>query len=175
MRKTTLLIALASLAVAGTAAAGNSPQTGSFDVTASVEGSCRITASPNLAFGTYDPVETHATTPKDAQSSISVRCVKGMTPVVALDQGAHAGTGSTCGAPVRRMLDAASGELLGYQIYQDSGRASVWGCDAANDRGFTAAASTADTVLETYGRIPAGQNVGLGTDFRDTVVVTVTF
>ena len=109
------------------------------------------------------------------QSTISVRCVKGMTADVALGQGNHAGTGSTCGAPVRRMLDATSTELLRYDIYQDSGRSSVWGCDTGTDRGFTATASTTDTVLDTYGRIPAGQNVGLGTTFLDTVVVTVTF
>jgi spore coat protein U-like protein len=173
MRKTTLLIALASLAAAGTATAGSA--SGQFDVTANVQGSCRVVAAPTLAFGTYDPAVTHATTPKDAQSSISVRCVKGMTADVALGEGAHAGTGSTCAAPARRMLDATSTELLAYDIYQDSNRTSVWGCATANDRGFTAAASTTDTVLDTYGRIPAGQNVGLGTDFRDTVVVTVTF
>lgn len=175
MRKTTVLIALVSLAVAGTATAGNSPQSGQFDVTASVQGSCRITASPDLAFGTYDPVETNATVPSDAQSSISVRCVKGMTAAVALDEGDHADAGSTCGAPARRMQDGGTSELLRYDIYQDSARTSVWGCDTGTDQSFTATASTADTVLDTYGRIPAGQDVGLGTNFLDTVVVTVTF
>lgn len=172
MRKTTLLIALASFTFAGAAVAGSSPQTGQFNVTASVEGSCRITATPDLAFGVYDPADAHATTPKDAQSSISVRCVKGMTATVALDEGLHE-TGSSCAAPARFMQDGA--ELLRYDIYQDAGHASVWGCDAGNDQSFTAAASNADTVLTTYGRIPAGQNVGLGTSFSDTVVVTVTF
>lgn len=173
MHKTQLLIALASLAFAGAAFAGNSPQTGQFDVTASVEGSCRITATPDLAFGVYDPVETHATSPNDAQSSISVRCVKGMTADVALDQGDHPATGSSCTAPARQMQDGT--EVLRYDIYQDSGYSTAWGCDAGNDQGFTAAASTTDTVLNTYGRIPAGQDVGLGTNFLDTVVVTVTF
>jgi spore coat protein U-like protein len=172
MRKSKLLLALASIVFAGTAFAGSSPQTAQFNVTASVQGSCQITSNPDLAFGVYDPAQANAITPKDASSTIGVRCVKGMTADVALDQGMHAAAGS-CAAPARRMQDGS--ELLRYDIYQDAGHASVWGCDATNDRSFTAAASNADTVLTTYGRIPAGQNVGLGTNFSDTVTINVTF
>lgn len=171
MRKTTLLIALASLAFAGTAAAAN-PATGQFNVTASVQGSCRVTATPDLAFGVYDPADINATTAKDAQSSISVRCVKGITANVALERGLQP-VDLSCVAPTRQMK--AGAELLRYDIYQDDPRSIVWGCDASNGKSITALASNADIVLDTFGRIPAGQNVGLGANFTDTVVVTVTF
>jgi spore coat protein U-like protein len=72
------------------------------------------------------------------------------------------------------MKDIASAATLGYDIYSDSGHDSAWGCDASNDVAFTAAASTTATTLTTYGRIPAGQNIGLGS-FSDTVTVEVAF
>jgi spore coat protein U-like protein len=176
MRKVPLSVAVAiaftGLFAAGTAAAAN-PATGSFNVTANVQGSCRVTSTSDIAFGTYDPADVNASTPLDQNGSVSVRCVKGIDANVALDQGQN-GTG-TCAAPVRAMKEATSNELLAYEIYSDSGHASAWGCDAGNDVNFTAAASNADTVLTTYGRIPAGQNVGLGADFSDVVQVSVTF
>jgi spore coat protein U-like protein len=172
MRKISLSIALAGLIAAGSAAAATSPASGSFNVTANVQGSCQVTATTDIAFGTYDPADVNFATPLDKNGSVSVRCVKGMSPTVTLDQGLH-GTG-TCTAPARAMKDAASTATLGYDIYSDSAHASAWGCDASNDVAFTAAASTTATTLTTYGRIPAGQNIGLGS-FSDTVTVEVAF
>jgi len=172
MRKISLSIAIAGLLVAGSATAGVSPAKGSFNVTADVQGSCIVTSTTDIAFGTYDPSDANFATPLDKQGSVDVRCVKGMSPTVTLDQGQN-GTG-TCAAPARAMKEATSGEFLAYQIYSDSGHANVWGCDAANDVAFTAASSTTATTLTTYGRIPAGQYVGLGS-FSDVVTVEVAF
>lgn len=172
MRKISLPIALAGLIAAGTAAAATSPATGSFNVTADVQGSCKVTATTDIAFGTYDPADVNFATPLDQSGSVSVRCVKGMTPTVTLDQGLN--PSGTCAAPARAMLDSATSELLSYDIYSDAGHSSAWGCDVSNDVSFTAAASNTATTLTTYGRIPAGQNVGLGT-FSDTVTVEVAF
>jgi spore coat protein U-like protein len=172
MRKISLSIAVAALFAAGSATAGVSPATGSFKVTADVQGSCIVTSTTDIAFGTYDPSDANFTTPLDKAGSVDVRCVKGMSPTVTLDQGQN-GTG-TCAAPARAMKEATSGELLNYQIYSDSGHATVWGCAAANNVAFTAASSTTATTLTTYGRVPAGQNVGLGS-FKDVVTVQVAF
>jgi spore coat protein U-like protein len=172
MRKISLSIALAGLIAAGSAAAASSPATGSFNVTANVQGSCKVTATTDIAFGIYDPADVNFATPLDKDGSVSVRCVKGMSPTVTLDQGLN-GTGS-CSAPARAMKDLAGTALLSYDIYSDAGHASAWGCDASNDVSFTAAASNTATTLTTYGRIPAGQDVGLGS-FSDTVTVEVAF
>jgi spore coat protein U-like protein len=170
MRKISLSIAVAGLLAAGSATAGVSPATGSFNVTANVQGSCLVTSTTDIAFGTYDPADANFATPLDKNGSVDVRCVKGMSPTVTLDQGQN-GTG-TCAAPARAMSDGS--QSLSYDIYSDSGHAAAWGCAASNDVAFTAASSTTATTLTTYGRIPAGQNVGVG-DFSDIVTVEVAF
>jgi spore coat protein U-like protein len=172
MRKISLSLAIAGLLAAGAATAGVSPASGSFNVTANVQGSCIVTSTTDIAFGTYDPSDANFATPLDQAGSVDVRCVKGMSPTVTLDDGQN-GTGSSA-APARAMKEATSGELLSYDIYSDASRSVAWGCDASNDVAFTAASSTTATTLTTYGRIPAGQDVGLG-DFSDVVTVEVAF
>jgi spore coat protein U-like protein len=168
---------LSTLAVATVVAApvhgGVSPQTDSFDVTASVQKSCRIVSTTDIAFGTYDPADIHFSTALDADGALSVRCVKGVVADVALDQGLNPDAGSTCVSPLRQMSDGGA-EVLRYDVYQDSARTSVWGCDATTDQSFTAASSNTSTTLTTYGRVPAGQDVAVGS-YIDTVTVTVTF
>lgn len=139
----------------------------SFDVTARVVASCQVTAS-DIAFGDYDPV---AATDLTAQGQVSVRCTRGTTSTVALDQGLS-GTG-TCAAPVREM--AAGTERLAYGIYQDAALTTAWGCDAGNVQSVTTTVGPSTPVLlTTYGMVPAGQDAAMG-DYQDTVQVTVTF
>lgn len=164
-------LALALLAFAGSAFAGASPQTGSFQVTASVAKSCQVSATSNIAFGAYDPL---ASTDTDAAGSVTVKCSQGVTNiVVTLDQGANAAAGSTAAAPIRQM--ASGTDRLPYQIYSNAGRTTVWGNTAAT--GVTIAGPTAAAtpdVLPTYGRIAAGTDAAVGT-YTDTVGVTATF
>ncbi len=168
-----LFTAIASALLAGTAMAGPSPQTGSFQVTANVVASCRVTNTTNIAFGTYDPADVNSTTALDASGDISVRCVKGTVAAVAIEQGTSPATGSSCTTPLRQMAGTGS-ERLGYAIFQDTARTTPWGCDTTNDQSFTATTVSTPTTLTTYGRIPAGQDVSVG-NFADTVNVTVTF
>jgi len=172
MRLSILALAAGTL-LAGNAFAGPSPQTGSFNVTASVANSCRVTSTGDIAFGTYDPADVNFSTALPGTGSVSVRCTRGTVANVALDQGLNAAGGSTCAAPVRRMSDGGT-ERLAYSIYQDAARTTAWGCDAANDQTFTSAASNVATTLTTYGQVPAGQDVAAG-NFTDTVTVSVTF
>lgn len=167
------VLAAGLIGLAAPVFAGPSPQTGTFNVTATVNGSCRVVSTTDIAFGVYDPADVNFSTALDGTGSISVRCVRGVTANVALDQGLYAGAGSTCVAPVRRMSDGGT-ERLGYGIYSDAARTTAWGCDAANDQTFTSTASNASHVLTTYGRVPAGQDVAAGS-YSDTVTVTVTF
>lgn len=167
-----LFTAIAAALVAGSAFAGPSPQTGSFNVTANVVASCRVTSTTDIAFGNYDPADANNTTALDAAGSIAVRCVKGTAANVAIEQGANPAAGSTCVNPLRQM--AGGTERLSYAIYQDAARTTVWGCDTTNDQSFTAATVATPTTLATYGRIPPGQDVSVGA-FADLVNVTVTF
>lgn len=167
-----LFTAIASALLAGSAFAGPSPQTGSFQVTANVVASCRVTSTTDIAFGNYDPADVNNATALDANGAIAVRCVKGTTANVAIEQGTNPATGSTCASPLRQM--AGGTERLGYAIYTDAARTTVWGCATTNDQTFTATTVATPNTLTTYGRIPAGQDVGVGA-FADTVNVTVTF
>lgn len=172
------IIALSALALAMFGAASSASAataTGSFQVSAQVNGSCVVTSADAIAFGSYDPTSTHASTALDAQGKVSVRCTSGSTGVsVALDQGSNAKTSSTCAAPSRQIKSAA-GNLVSYEVYSTAARDKVWACDAANAVSLPLFSSSLTPVdLTTYGRIPAGQNAAIGT-YTDTIGVTVSF
>lgn len=171
MKASVLFLFAAGVAIP--ALAGPSPQTGNFNVTATVAASCNVVSTTDIAFGAYDPADVNFATALDGTGSITVRCVRGVVADVALDQGLFAGAGSTCAAPLRQMSDGGV-ERLGYDIYQDAARTTAWGCAAANDQTFTAASPSTPTTLTTYGRVPPGQDVAIGS-YSDTVTVTATF
>lgn len=178
MRTSILKVSVLSalLCASGAALAGPSPQTGSFAVTATVNASCRVTGTTNVAFSStvaYDPADVHFAAPLDAAGNVTVRCTKGTTAAVALDQGLNPAGGSTCVNPLRRMSDGGA-ERLSYGLYTDAARTTAWGCDATNDQSFTAVGSNSPTTLQVFGRIPAAQDVAPGS-YTDTVTVTVTF
>lgn len=146
--------------------------TDTFQVTANVVGSCVITDTQDIAFGAYDPAVAHASTELDAEGSVTVRCVRGTSVVMTLNQGLSPEAGSTCGSPLRQM--AGGTDNLRYDLYQDAGRNEPWGCDPANSVTFTALSPDVANTLTTYGRIPANQDVIAGS-YADTVTVAVTF
>lgn len=170
MRLTALVVAVAALSVAGTASAATTG--GSFQVTASVANSCVVTSATNIAFGAYDPASANNTTALDGAGSVTVRCTRGSNAAIALNEGLAPASGSACGTPLRQMSDAGANRLR-YDLYSDSGRTAAWGCSTTNDvdQAFT---SLAPVTFQTYGRIPAGQDVPAGS-YADTVTVTVTF
>lgn len=173
MRLTVLAVAVAAMSAAGAASAGSS--NGSFTVTASVANSCVVTAANNIAFGPYDPANANNTAALDGAGSVSVRCTRGSTAAIALSQGATPAAGSSCTTPLRQMADnlGAGPNRLRYDLFSNSGRTAAWGCDTSNDvdQSFT---SLAPVTFDTFGRIPAGQDVPAG-DYKDTVTVVVSF
>jgi spore coat protein U-like protein len=160
-----MAVAGAGMAVNGFAAA----DTDNLLVSASVTASCTIGTAP-VAFGAYDPT---AGADLDAQGTLTVFCTNGATTTVTLGQGSNANTGSTDAAPVRRMLGGVGGtDHLGYALYSEATYTTVWGNDATSDVDYTGSGLSAN--LTVYGRIPAGQNVTVGS-YTDTVVATITF
>jgi spore coat protein U-like protein len=161
------------LCIAATAGVGTS----SFTAQALVPSNCTISASP-LAFGAYDPIGANRTTSLNATSSITVTCVKGTTPSIALGNGLNA-SGTT-----RRMRDTPSGDFLIYEIHQPSSvtpgapcsfpGTTVWGSSGGAVLSAGAAPSKAPRGYNVCGSVPAGQNPSVGT-YADTVVATVNF
>lgn len=169
MRHTTKALALGSILslVSATATAGTA--TSNLSVTASVAANCLITTSP-VAFGSYDPVGTHASTVLDGTGSVTVTCTKDAPTTITLGQGSNADEGSSDAAPIRRL--ASGGNYLVYSLYQDIERQQEWG--NTGERGVPHLGTGTAVELTIYGTIFPGQNVPSG-EYSDVVVATVTF
>ncbi|MBD2145949.1 spore coat U domain-containing protein [Sphaerospermopsis sp. FACHB-1194] len=151
----------AAPAMAGTA-------TSNITVSTTVIHSCSISTTP-LAFGDYDPIVTHATTHLDATATVTTTCSNGGGTYIRLGQGANAATGSTNVSPERR-LKSSINEYINYNIYQNSGRTTIWGNTL--DTSPNPMGNGSAQVTTIYGRIPAGQTAD-DTTYSDTVVATV--
>ena len=153
-----LALGLAAPAFAQTA-------TANLSVSATVVKNCSISTTA-VAFGNYDPVVANATTDLDGTGSVVVTCTKGAGTRIDLGLGANA-SGST-----RRM--AGGGDFLSYELYQDSGRSTVWGSGAGAGMTIAVAPSRAARTFTVFGRVAAGQDVS-ATSYADTVVATINF
>jgi spore coat protein U-like protein len=140
--------------------------TTNLNVSATVSLNCTITTTP-VAFGAYDPVVANAATPLDATGTVVVACTKGSTATIGLGLGANAQTSA------RRMLDGAT-NFLGYEIYLDTTRTTVWGTATTGLLSTGVAPSKAARTFTVYGRVAANQDVPAGA-FTDIVVATVNF
>lgn len=147
----------------------------SLTVTATVSATCTATTT-DLAFGTYNPI---LGANKDSSAgAVSVTCTNGTPYNIALNAGANPSVAND--VTTRRMKDGSS-NFLSYQIYLDSGHATVWGAGGGNgtlnpsDSTYFTGTGSAQSYT-AYGRIPvSGENTAApqGT-YTDTVVVTVT-
>ncbi|MBR0650386.1 spore coat U domain-containing protein [Roseomonas terrae] len=135
--------------------------TTTFQVTATVQATCLITANP-LAFGTYTGTQTDATT------TISVTCTNTTAYNVAL----NAGTAPGATVTTRSMTGPASA-LLGYSLFSDAARTVVWGTTVGTNTVAGTGTGSAQ-ALTVYGRVPAGQFVAPGA-YVDTITATVSF
>ncbi|BCT93539.1 hypothetical protein LYSHEL_25630 [Lysobacter helvus] len=132
----------------------------------------------DFSFGVYD---TSSTTPLDGTGQVAIDCQGNpLTVDIALGPG---GGGTYAN---RRMLSGA--QQMTYGLYTDLARATPWGDGNAGTSIVTCTTGvTANGCVGTnpaggnrratraiYGRVPALQNVDVGT-YADTVQVTVTF
>jgi spore coat protein U-like protein len=164
-----VILGMLTLGVILIAAPSFAATSANVEISATVVSSCSITALP-VAFGNYDALSV---TPKDATGSVDVSCSVGSLPKIWLDQGLHAGSGSTAAAPVRRMINGTT-NFLGYQLYQETTRTLVWGgTDLTSPAAIPATGLTAVTST-IYGRVPVNQTSTVGS-YTDTVVATVNF
>lgn len=154
---------LLAVAVAPEGAAAATATT-TFPVSAIVLKVCSVSANA-LAFGNYDPT---LATDNDASTTAVVTCTVGTSYQVGL----NAGTSSGATVATRKMASGAN--LLNYGIYQNAARISNWGNTPGIDTPPATTASVTPDILTLYGRVPAGQNVPLGT-YNDTITVAITY
>jgi spore coat protein U-like protein len=160
--------ALCSVTASPEAAAGTA--TATLNVTATISANCTISTAP-VAFGAYDPIVAHASSPLDGTGTITTTCTSAASPVITLGQGANADTGSTDATPLRQMASGAN--RLGYSLYQNIARTTTWGNTSGTAPTAVAGSGVAQAVT-VYGQIAAGLNKPVGS-YSDTVVATVTF
>ena len=140
--------------------------TASLSISASVSKNCTITTAP-VAFGAYDPVTLNATAPLDSIGTVTVTCTKGAPAKVGLNPGGNA-QGTT-----RRMTGGTSA-FLTYELYKDSGHATVWGDTIDTSLDIPAAPNRNPRNFSVYGRVASAQDAAVGS-YTDTVVATVNF
>ncbi|MET0519259.1 MAG: spore coat U domain-containing protein [Burkholderiaceae bacterium] len=166
-RRASLRVAVPGLLSLSALSAQAGTASNTFQVTATISSSCTVSGSA-LNFGSaIDPLAT--ATPLDATSTLTVTCTNTTPYTVALNAGTNAGGPSNF--TTRTMKSGAN--TLGYQIYLDSGRSTVWGDGTASSTKAGTGTGGAQ-ALTVYGRIPSLANVVPGA-YTDTVTVTVSY
>jgi spore coat protein U-like protein len=140
--------------------------TANLGVSATVTNNCTISTTA-LAFGAYDPVVANASTNLDGTGGIVVACTKGASADIGL------GLGANMSGTTRRMVSGGTNYLT-YELYKDSGYATVWGNAGTAQLNTGAAPSKTARTFTVYGRVASNQDVPAG-NYSDTVVATVNF
>ena len=160
-----VLVSFASLTMAMVTlvpAAAAATKTTTFTVQAQVTADCTVAAT-TMNFGSLGLL----TASVDAASTLTATCTNTTPYSIGLD----AGTVSGSTIPLR-LLDSA-GATVNFQLYQDTGRSSVWGLTAGTDV-LSATGTGAAQVHTVYGRVPAQAAPAPGT-YTTTINVTVTY
>jgi spore coat protein U-like protein len=113
-----------------------------------------------LTFGNYDPFNASDT---DITGSVSVTCDTDTSVQLSLSAGFGPFT-------ARQMKNGSS--VLFYNLFTDPSHLSIWG-DGSPGTSLVSFSGTSGSQT-VYGRVPAGQNVSVGT-YGDTITVTLTF
>lgn len=136
---------------------------------------CRLASGGGMAFGLYDILST---APNDSLLNLTVACDREGGPRnITVNMRLSAGANGTA-VDARRMAHAGgAGEFLAYGLFRDVGRSSVWGFTDGVDTVARMLSvpnkGTASTTFTIYGRIPAQQDVRIGS-YTDMVQVTIT-
>lgn len=135
--------------------------TTTFAVTATVQATCLVSATP-MAFGTYSGVQANSS------STVSVTCTNTSPYNVGLS------TGLATGATVTtRKMTGPGSALLGYSLFSDSARTVNWGQTIGTDT-VTGTGNGSAQALTVYGEVAAGQFLAPGA-YTDTITATVTY
>ncbi|CAN5417619.1 N/A [soil metagenome] len=129
-------------------------------------------SSTATAFGYYDPVSPTA---NDTTGSVSVSCQAAVALAVSYQISLSAGT---YGTYAQRQLGAST-QRLGYQLYTNTARSSIWGDGTAgtsvvSDGYLLSILGVVSKDYQVYGRMPAQQNVAPGT-YNDVITVLLSY
>jgi spore coat protein U-like protein len=125
--------------------------------------SCTISET-DVLFGNYSVFNA---SPTDANGTVKYSCTLGVLVRVTLDKGS---------APSfdPRTMKNASNEALTYNLYLDSGHATIWEDNGTNQISETLIALVPKTRT-VFGRITPQQDVSAGGPYTDHVTATIIF
>jgi len=159
--KIAILLATATLGVAGAQAASAAIQTSNMSASADVSTVCTMDSTP-LAFG-----EVALTGATPGTATVNVTCTGGGEYTVGLGNGLH-------NVAAQRNLVSGSNNLA-YDLFKEVGHTTRWGDAGAGLVSGTG--SAVEQTLTVYGQITTGQTLvaGNGAPYTDTVLVTLTY
>lgn len=142
-----------------------------FFITGSARAVCTMSVT-NVSFGTYD---VFGTAPVDSDSGrVNISCTSDVNRATVT-----IGKSTTSSSFNPRQMKLATGtDVLSYNIYTTSARTAIWGDGTGGTSTVRADRPSGKpqpwtSVLTMYGRIPAGQNISVGS-YGDHITVTVT-
>jgi spore coat protein U-like protein len=142
-------------------ATGQTQQTATMQVTATVNDNCTVSTS-DLAFGAYSGAQL------DSTATIIATC----TNLTGYSIGLNAGVVGA--STTSRQMSGPGTDRLNYGLYHEAGRTTNWddigGANPLSGQVGTGAAQN----ITVYGRIPAGQFVQAGS-YSDTIQVTLQY
>ena len=127
--------------------------------------SCTISAT-SVNFGNYNVFNASNT---DSTGTVTYRCNSAASNITV-----YLSTGASGSFALRQMSKGA--EVLGYNLYTDAARTSVWGNGTSGTSYYFRAnpPNNQNVNVTVYGRVPAAQDVSAGT-FSDTITATINF
>jgi spore coat protein U-like protein len=162
MKSTLPAVILGFLALGfGATSAIAATATTTFGVSATVQATCLVSATP-LAFGTYTGVVANST------STVSVTC----TNTTPYNIGFSAGLATGATVTTRKMTGPAAA-LLSYAMFSDAARTLNWGGTIGTDT-VAGVGNGSAQALTVYGQTAAGQYVAPGA-YADTITATITY
>jgi len=129
-------------------------------------GSCSFGSTVGVNFGASDVFNT---IPTDSTGSLTYTCIS-VLGTITIDLS----RGSAPSYFPRQMRKGA--ETMSYNLYLDAARISVWGdgTGGTSHYGPVTPPLASPVTVTIYGRIPAGQNVSVGS-YTDTITATINF
>lgn len=132
----------------------------SFNVQATIERSCTVSADP-INFGTHSALTSNI----DANGRVTINCTTGLPYTISLNGGL------SNAAPTQRRMTHGSDAVI-YGLYSDSARTIPWGSAAGQTVSSTGNGASQNAPV--YGRVAAQTTPFTGT-YSDTVVVTINY
>ena len=116
--------------------------------------------SQGVSFGSYDVFSAQSL---DGVGTISLSCDESVEYTLSLSAGG--------GSYASRAM-ASGANTLAYNLYIDATYTAIWGDGTGNTATVSSSGTAADHTI--YGRIPARQNVAVGS-YSDTITVEIEF